>query len=72
MLDQWARIGGWDPDQLHRVAGPETVTLARGIIGRPADACNVCTGEDGDHQIGCPAAAWPGCDLQKRDTPTSQ
>lgn len=53
MLDQWARVGGWDPDQLHRIAGPETVTVARHIIGQPADACPVYTGTGGDHQIGC-------------------
>ena len=54
IIDQWARVGGWHPDLLNRMAGKETVTLARAIIGRPADACPICDGTDGDHQIGCP------------------
>lgn len=29
---QWARIGGWDPDLLNRVGGPETIALAHAVI----------------------------------------
>jgi hypothetical protein len=53
MLHQWARVGGWNPELLHRMAGRETIALARGIIGQPESACPVCDGLDGDHQIGC-------------------
>lgn len=53
MLDQWARVGGWNPDFLNRIAGKETVALARGIIGQPEGACETCGGEDDCHQIGC-------------------
>jgi hypothetical protein len=53
ILDQWARLGGWQADFLNRMGGKETIALARGIIGRPAGACPVCDGLDGDHQIGC-------------------
>lgn len=31
VFDEWARMGGWDADQLHRIAGPETVALATSI-----------------------------------------
>ncbi|WP_354643906.1 hypothetical protein [Kitasatospora camelliae] len=53
MLDAWERTAGWDPDFLKGIAGPETVTLARHIIGQPLNACPVCGGEDDVHQIGC-------------------
>lgn len=53
MLDQWARIGGWHPELLHRMAGRETVTLARHIIGRPENTCDVCSGDQDCHQLGC-------------------
>ncbi|OKI16576.1 hypothetical protein [Streptomyces sp. CB03911] len=53
MLTAWHQMTGWDPDHLHRVAGPETVTLARAIIGRPADACPTCGGDQDCHQLGC-------------------
>jgi hypothetical protein len=53
MLDQWARVGGWNPEQLHRLAGAEAIALARGIIGRPENACPTCGGDDDCHQLGC-------------------
>jgi hypothetical protein len=33
VFDQWARMGELDPDLLHRVGGPETLALARAILG---------------------------------------
>lgn len=33
VLDEWARLGKLDPDLLHRVGGPETLALARAILG---------------------------------------
>jgi hypothetical protein len=53
ILDQWARIGGWDAQFLNRIGGRETLTLARHIIGRPIDACPACGGDEDCHQIGC-------------------
>jgi hypothetical protein len=53
MLDQWARVGGWNPDFLNRIAGKETVALARVIIGQPEGACDECAGDPDCHQVGC-------------------
>lgn len=36
VFDQWAWMGEWDPDFLHRVGGPETVALADAILGATA------------------------------------
>jgi hypothetical protein len=33
VFDEWARMGELDPDLLHRVGGPETLALARAILG---------------------------------------
>jgi len=36
VFDKWARMGEMDADLLHRVGGPETLTLARAILGGPS------------------------------------
>lgn len=61
MLHQWARIGGWHPELLHRMAGRETIALARAITGQHENTCTECTGTDDCHQLGCqqPTATNP-------------
>lgn len=54
LLMLWAEVVRKHGEEvLLNADGPEIVALARHIIGRRADACPVCTGIDGDHQIGC-------------------
>lgn len=33
VFEAWARMGGWDPGLLHRVGGPETLAVARAVLG---------------------------------------
>ena len=36
VFEAWARMGGWDPDLLNRVGGPETLALADAILAAVA------------------------------------